>query len=151
MAVTHKWYGPGMKNVQNGNITSLSSSDVTIKCALLSSDHTFTQSHETWSQIVANEVTSTDYSTGGVALSNKMISYADRITTFATSSDSWETTFTSTGSITARYGVVYHEGSSAATSYLLSCVDFGETRSCAVGTFKITWDSSGILQTTVSS
>src|SRR6185295_19665963 len=45
----------------------------TIKLLLLTSSHSFTATHNTKSQIVANEASGTGYSTGGHALSGKAV------------------------------------------------------------------------------
>ena len=152
MAVTHKLYGPAIKNIFNGNMGALDSTATTIRVALMSSNHTFTQSNETWSQVEANEISSTanDYSTaGGEELTGKSLAYSARVTTFDGSS---ETSFTSTGSITAYHAVLYQESTAGSTaSYLLSSIDFdGEQRSVN-GTFKLTYSTSGIFTTTVAS
>ena len=142
MAVTHKLYGPVMKNIANGNIGDLGSTAAApITVYLMSSDHTFTQNHEYWSAISANETTDADYSEK--ILGNPSVTYGDnRITTLAATS---ETEFASSGSIKARYAVL------AASSYLVSCVDFGQTEESVDGQWKINWHADGILTITVSS
>ena len=146
MAVTHTLYGPSLKNTADGKM-ALGSSSTDIRVLLMTSEHTFTQANEYWATVSTNEVTtgycgSTDYKDGqgGHVLGGLSLSYSSRITTWSATS---KATFTSTGTIKAFYAVT------AASSYLISCIDFGEEKASADGEFAIQWSTDGIFTNTV--
>jgi len=140
LAVTHKLFGPFMKHIASGAITDITSTAVYV--SLMTTDWTFDQDSEYWSTISTGQIsTGTHYTPGGDLLNEKSLAYAARITTLSATS---ETTFTSTGSITAGFAVT------RATCHLISCVDFGDTEEAVSGAFKITWTDGKILTMTVS-
>jgi hypothetical protein len=144
MAVTHQLYGPAMGNIAKNLITDLTSTATIINVHLMTSAHSVDQDNEYWATIAANE--SSAGTTGSTSytvktLDGKAISYATRVTTLTATS---ETVFTTGGDITAYYAVL------AASSYLLSCVNFdGEEKSVA-GEFKINWTDAKIATITVA-
>ena len=149
MAVTHKLYGPFMKNLSESTgvlANSLGSTALEIKVVIMTSEHVFNQDHEYWSQISTDEQsTSTtgneDYVKGGQLLNGKDLSYAARITTVTASS---YTSFTTGGDIIGYYAVL------AASSYLMSCVDFDGQEKSVAGEFKINWTDAKIMTMEVS-
>ena len=147
MAITHKLYGPVMKNSANGTLSNIGSTDsVEIYVKLMTSGHSFDQDNEYWNTIAANETTSatagsTDYPDGGKILNGTSLAYASRITTLSATS---ETEFTAAGNVTAFYAVL------TASSYLVSCVDFDGSEQSVAGKFAINWTDLKILTNTVS-
>jgi hypothetical protein len=144
MAVTHKLYGPFLKNIMTSTIGDIGAAEFRVK--IMTDGHAFNQDHEYWSQVSANEQsTSTtgneDYEEGGQLLVGVETSYTDKITTLSASS---ETEFTTEGDVSGFYAVV------CASSYLVSCVDFDGEEKSVQGTFKITWTDNKILTNTVS-
>lgn len=150
MAVTNKMYGPAIQAMVSGDIDLTAD---TIKVALFNNSHTFTQAHDTWSDISANEVTGDGYTEGGATLTHTgdEVTYLTRVTTFGANADDTEW---ADSTITAYYAVVYKyiddEGSPDATSPLICCINFDGAQSSAAGTFKITWNASGIFTITVA-
>lgn len=121
----------------------------TIKVALVTSAYTPNQdTHTYWSDVVANEVTGTNYTAGGVTLTNKTINYTSATNKINLDADDvlW-----ANSTITARYAVIYDATPSTnATKPLLGYVDFGSNQSSSAGDFKITWNASGIFEMTIS-
>lgn len=144
MAITHKLYGPGIQEMLKGGIALETH---TIKVALMKTAHTFNQAHTNWGQISTNECDSADYTAKGETIGNKQVNYASRVTTFKTTDA--KATFTSDGTISAAYAVVYRDSGSDATSFLISCIDFGGTESSQDGEFSIQWHADGIFTITV--
>lgn len=121
----------------------------TIKVALLSNAYTPDQdAHNYFDDVVANEVTGTGYTAGGVTLANKTSTYSSSTNTIVLDADdvTW-----SSSTITARYAVVYDASPATnATKPLIGYVDFGSDQSSSNGNFTITWDSTGIVRITVA-
>lgn len=121
----------------------------TIKCALLSSSYTPNQdTHDYLDDVVANEVTGTGYTAGGVTLGSKTVTYdsASNVIVLDAADAVW-----SASTITARYAVVYDDaGASNAQKVLLGYVDFGSDQSSTNGNFTVTWDATGIVRITVA-
>lgn len=121
----------------------------TIKVALVSSAYAPNQdTDQTWSQVVANEVTGTGYTAGGATLSGKSMTYdgTNNVTVLDANDVTW-----ANSTITARYAVIYSDaGASDGDKVLLGYVDFGVNQSSTNGNFTITWDASGIFRFTVA-
>jgi hypothetical protein len=121
----------------------------TIKCALVTSSYTPNQdTHQYWSDVVANEATGTGYTAGGATLASKTITYdgATNKTTLDAADVSW-----ASSTITARYAVVYDATPGTdATRPLIAYVDFSSNQSSSSGTFTVTWSASGIATVTMA-
>lgn len=121
----------------------------TIKVALLTSSYSPNQdTHDYFDDVVANEVTGTGYTQGGIALSSKTSTYdsANNVIILDAADVTW-----SSSTITARYAVVYDDSPSTnGTKPLLGYVDFGSDQSSTNGNFTITWDATGIVRITVA-
>ena len=110
----------------------------TIKVALLNNSHSFTATHNTWSQVSANELASgSGYTTGGAALANKAVTQA-ATTKFDADDTSW-----SSASFTAYHAVIYDD--TIATDDLIASVDFGGAQTVTAGTLTIQWHTDGII------
>lgn len=130
------------KNQLNGSVDLDSD---TIRVALVTSTYTPDQdAHEFFSD-VTNEVSGTGYTADGAALANKAVTQDNTNDLGKFDADDVEWT---TATITARAGVIYKDTGDPATSPLIRYVDFGEDKSTTGTTFKITWNASGILNTT---
>jgi hypothetical protein len=121
----------------------------TIKVALLSNAYTPDQdAHNYFDDVVANEVTGTGYTQGGITLANKTNTYNSATNVIVLDADdvTW-----SSSTITARYAVVYDASPGTnATRPLIGYVDFGSDQSSSNGNFTITWDATGIVRITVA-
>lgn len=121
----------------------------TIKVALLTNAYTPDQdAHNYFDDVVANEVTGTGYTAGGLTLSNKTNTYNSATNVIVLDADdvTW-----SSSTITARYAVIYDASPATnATRPLIGYVDFGSDQSSSNGNFTITWDATGIVRITVA-
>lgn len=109
----------------------------TIKVALLNNSHSFTAGDNTWSQVSANEVSGTGYTTGGAALANKAVTQAA-----TTKWDADDVTW-STGSFTAYHAVVYDD--TLTNDDLIMSIDFGGAQTVTAADFTISWHANGII------
>lgn len=121
----------------------------TIKVALLTNAYTPNQdAHDYFDDVVANQVTGTGYTSGGITLANKTNTYNSSTNVIVLDAD--DVTWASS-TITARYAVIYNATPATdATRPLIGYVDFGSDQSSSNGNFTITWDSTGIVRVTVA-
>jgi hypothetical protein len=121
----------------------------TIKVALVTSSYTPNQdTHQYWSDVVANEASGTGYTAGGATLASKTITYdgATNKVIFDAADVSWPSS-----TITARYAVIYDATPGTdATRPLLGYSDFGSNLSSSAGTFSLSWSASGIINLAVT-
>ena len=145
MAVTHYLYGNAIKNMLTNSITDLSSTTTAITLALMSSDHSFTQSHEQWGSVSANEISSTgDYARA--TMSGHTVGYNARVTNF----DAVDVNFGSTVSIAAYAAVVLFGTGASTGDLLISSIDFDGKEESVDGTFEVQWNSTGLFTITVA-
>jgi hypothetical protein len=147
MAATSFWFGLTIKDFFGATATDkVDWINDTIKVAILSSAATINQdTNEYWSDLVANEVTGTGYTAGGITLASKTLTYdvASNTTRLKAADIVWSTvTFTN-----GRYATVYKSTGTNSTSHLLGWVDFGANQSPAAVDFTISWDpTDGVLR-----
>jgi hypothetical protein len=144
MAVSATWYGPGAKNIVNGNVLYLTN---TIKVMLMGGTFAFSKDDETRAQIVANEIAAGNgYTARGATLGTKSVTYdaaTDRTRLFAANTV-WTPSAGQT--LSAKAAVIYKDTGTDSTSYLMGCVDFGTTMSALSGAFTLDWDNTeGLL------
>lgn len=97
---------------------------------------------DTYLADLTGESTGSGYTTGGVTLASKTVTTDDTNNrTIADAADSQWTALTTT----YRYVVVYQSTGNAATSRLISCIDYGSTQTVDNGTLDITWPTSGVF------
>lgn len=128
----------GIYNRLKKNLMSkeVSLSADTIKVGLLNNSHSFTATNTVWSDVSANEISGTGYSTGGASLANKSVTEA-ATTKFDADDTAW-----TTASFTAYHAVLYDTSNS---NSLIASLDFGGAVTVVTGTFTIVWNSSGII------
>ena len=108
----------------------------TIKIALLNNSHSFTATHNTWSQVSANEVSGTGYTAGGATLAGKAVTQAS-----TTKWDATDVTW-STATITAYHAVIVDI---TATSNLICSIDLGGAQTVTAADLTIQFDTAGII------
>jgi hypothetical protein len=109
----------------------------TINVALFDNVHTFTAADNDWSDISANEIAGTGYTTKGAALATKAVTQAS-----TTKFDADDTAWT-TATFSAYHAVIYDD--TLAADDLIANIDFGGVKTVTAGTFTITWHANGII------
>lgn len=145
MAVTAKAYGLFMKSVANKEIDLDSD---TLKVMLCTSSYTPNQDTHRYKSDVTNEVTGTNYTAGGQALTGVAVSYDAPTNVFMLDANdpSWPSS-----TITARFAVFYDDTPSTdATKPLIAYWDFGTDIISASGAFTLTISASGIITMTAA-
>lgn len=109
----------------------------TIKCALLSGSHSFTATHNTWSQVSANQITGTGYTAGGATLAGKGVTQA--------ATTKWDATDVewTTATFTTAHAVIYDD--TLANDDLICSIDFGGDQTVTAAKFSIVWNAAGII------
>ena len=143
MPVVAKGYSKGVKNLLNGTIDF--DTDAGIKIALLNAHTPNQNTHEFFSDVVANQITGTGYTARGQALANKSVSVASNVVKLDADDPTW-----ANSTITATHAVVYKDTGVDGTSPLISYIDFGGSQVSSSGEFKITLDALGLLSITVN-
>lgn len=143
MAATIKCYGHAGSHIQAGDIVWATD---TIKVAFVTPTYSPDQGNdEFWSTPQPDEIAgSGGYTTGGVALASKSITYdaTTREERYIAGNVSYAALTQSAG---FRYGIVYKDTGVAGTSILLCYVDFGATQTPGGLPFAIQWASTGVF------
>jgi hypothetical protein len=150
MPVTAKWYGlAGQGQFSQTAARRVSWLDDTIKVTLHTSTYTPNQDTHDFADDLTNEVANGNgYTTGGVTLGTKTLTYDSASNTVRL--DAADASWTFTASKTMRYAVIWKDTGSAATSPLLGYVDFGADETSS-GTFTLQWDATdGVLRAVVA-
>jgi len=109
----------------------------TIKVALMDNSHTATATHNTWSQVSANEISGTGYTANGQDLAGKSVTQAA-----TTTWDGTDTAWTS-ATFTAYHIVLYDD--TLASDDLICSFDLGGAQAVSGATFTIQWNAGGIV------
>ena len=147
MAVTAALFGKSIQHFVQGDIAYLND---TIKVALLDASYTFAQdTHETFADVVANEVGATatnGYTARGRTLATKSVGYDDGLNrTRAFAEDSFWTPDAGV-SLSASHAVVYKDTGTNATSWLIGYVNFGTVITATGAPLTINWnDTDGVF------
>lgn len=112
----------------------------TIKVALLDNSHGFTATHNQWSEVSANEITGSGYSSPGQDLAGKAVTQAATTKWDATNAEWTSATFS------AYHAVIYDD--TLTNDDLICSIDFGGEKQVTAGTFTIQWDAAGIITLT---
>lgn len=148
MAATSKAYGNFALHLAKGRVNWLASGGSAVKCALLANTYSPDQdAHATWADVLAHEVSGTGYTAGGAALVLTDASYdsATNTLTLDAADAEW-----SSLSLTARYAVIYIDGATDATSWLVAYTDFGVDKAPLEEPLKVIFNAAGIITMTVA-
>lgn len=146
MAVTLPLINKGIRKLADSELDWATG---TWKCALITSTWTPAQAtDEFFSTPEANEVSQTGYTAGGIALTTVApVISGQEIRYDSTTNPQW----TITGSVTARYAVIYKElGGASSADPLVAYVDFGQDETATDDTFTITWAANSVFKITVT-
>jgi hypothetical protein len=141
MAITVKWYGQGMLNLAKGNIDMDTD---TFKLTLHTSTYTPNLDTDDFYNDATNELsTANGYTNGGVTLSGVGVTYdaaSDQVRI-----DWTDPTWTFTGSVTWRYGVIRKARGGASTAdELVALLDWGADNTVNTA-YTLQLDSAGLL------
>jgi len=145
MAVTAKWYGLNVED--QWGATPVNWSSDTIKVSLHTSTYVPNQDTDEFWNVATNEIAGTGYTTGGVTLGTKTLTY-DAPTNEArlgAANASW-----ASATFTCRIGCIYKSTGTSTTSPVMGYVDMGADQSVSSGTFTIQWDATGVLKGTAA-
>lgn len=133
-------YNRGKRDLLNGTFDLLTS---TIKVALVTSTYTPNIDTHHYFSDVTNEVSGTNYTAGGQALSNKSITEDDAndLSYFTADNTVWSNSTIAA----ARGAVIYYDTGTASSSSLIAYIDFVVDKSSSATDFTIVWPSTGIL------
>lgn len=151
MAASANWFGLAVKDQYGATAADrIDWVNDAIKIAILGSAATINQdTNQYWSDLVANEITGTGYTAGGITLTSKTLTYdtATNTVRMKAADVTWATvTFTN-----GRYAVVYKSTGTNATSHLMGYIDFGANQSPAGVDFTISFDTTdGVLRAVVA-
>lgn len=144
MAVTAKWFTNAFLGAYNKEIDFNEATK--IKCMLLTNAAAPNQiAHDFISDLDGQEVTGTGYTAGGQALVNAVVTNATNAASFDADDVEWPTS-----TISAQFAVLYYNTGTNTTGRVLSYLDFGTTEVSSAGSFKITWNASGIATITAA-
>ena len=115
----------------------------TLKVALASSSYTPSASTHNFFDDVTNEVTGTNYTSGGATLASPTVALNSGTVTFDAADVTW--TQSGTGFSNARYAIIYKSTGTSSTSPLIAYVDFGTDVGNTVADLVLVWSASGIL------
>ena len=144
--VTGKQYGLFQKSLWEKRIDMAAD---TMKLMLVTSTYTPDQDAHQFKSDVTGEVTGTNYTAGGLALSSGSVAYnaSTNTLTFDAADAAWSNATISN----ARHAILYDSTPGTdATRPLIAFFSFSENVSTTDGTLQLTWNSSGILTTTVA-
>jgi hypothetical protein len=113
-----------------------------IHVALLTSFTADPDTQNAWDDVSGTQVTGTGYTTLGVALAGKAVTYDT--TTDQTRLDANDAQWT-TSTISAQDAAIFKNTGTPSTSVIYGTVDFEATVATTAGTFQITWDAAGVI------
>lgn len=143
MTMTGRFYGGFFLSLANKQVNFVTPDG--FKVMLLGSGYTPSDSHRYQTDLGANEITGTGYTSGGAALSSVTFTSTGGTVEFNAATLSWLTS-TITG---AWYAVIVDSTpGTAATNPLVGYVSFGQAESDTGGTFQIIWNAGGIFAIT---
>jgi hypothetical protein len=152
MAITSYWFGLAQAHSWGGVTAGETQYFIdylsdTVNVMLTTNAVTPAQATWEFQSSATNEVAASGtYAAGGATLAAKTLTYnaSTNALMFDANDVSWS------GTITARYAIIYKVGGSASTSPLMGFVDFGADYACILGTFNIVWAPSGLFTMTPS-
>lgn len=146
MAATTVWFGAAFRDREaaaaNAGWAFLTD---TIKCSLHTSAYSPNVDSDKFWSTPTNEVSSANYTAGGVTLTTKTITYdsASNETRYDADDEAWTTV-----TFTARHGIFYKSTGTASTSPLIWWCDFGGDQTVSAGNFSIVNAATGIAKAT---
>lgn len=139
MAATGDWFTYGLYHALKGEYDVTTD---TIKVMLTTASYTPNKNMHEYREDVTNEVSGTGYV--AATLGNPVLSVVSNVVVLDGDDISWSIT----GSLTARYAVVYVDTGSPATDILLGYVDLDGDKTATDGAFNFNINASGLMTLT---
>lgn len=140
-----KMYGPALVSLAAGDIDFTGG---TVKCALASASYTPNQDTHDFFNDITNEVSGAGYTAGGVTLAGKTSTYNSSTNTLTL--DSNDPTWATLSVAQIRFAIFYVDSGSAATSPLISYMDFEANSAPSSQAVTVVLPSTGIATFTVA-
>lgn len=140
-----KAYGLGLSSALSADIDFLSG---TVKCALTSNTYVPNQDTHQFFSSITNQVVGAGYTAGGVTLTSKTAVYTAGTNTLAL--DSADPTWATVSITEIRYAIFYIDTGTAATSSLISYMDFEANYAPSSQSFTVTLPATGIITYTAA-
>lgn len=147
MPATSYWYGLGLRRLAEGAVLWAGADD--FRGALLTSAYVPAQDTHSHFDDLTNEVVGTGYTAGGLAFTNRSLTYdaASNELRFLADDLVWIDS-----TITARYLIIYNNtpapASTPAMKWLMGYVDFGVDHSSQASNFPISFSARRVLRIT---
>lgn len=138
MAVTAELYANFFQNALSANINDIEETDG-LECMLLDANHSFDEDDEFVDDIVANEVTDSDYSRQ--TLTNVVLTRNINEVNL----DADDISFGTNINLAASYAVIYQAKTDDTDSLLLFHVDFDGQEEAVDGAFELQVNESGLF------
>lgn len=131
----------------NGSQVNFATAGDTLKIALVTATYVpDAVNDQFWSTPVANEVSGTNYTAGGITLANKTLGLASHIVTFSnTVNPSWAQS--GAGFANARYAVLLKFTGVNSTSPVIAYADLGGAVGNTLGALTLQLDTAGAIWT----
>lgn len=133
-----------MNQADGDAVNYAASGGSTIKLALLTSSFT-PGAQDFWDDVSALEVSGTNYTAGGIALSSKTLAVAGNNTVFGAGTVG-PIAQSGSGFSNARYAVLYKDTGTPATSTLIAYADLGANVGNEAGPLSFTFTGGEIIQ-----
>lgn len=140
-----KAYGPGLESLVAGEINFVGAN---AKCALTSNSYVPNQDTHRYFSSITNQVSGAGYTAGGVALTSKTAVYTAGTNTLTL--DSADPTWATVSITEIRYAIFYIDTGTAATSPLISYMDFQANSAPSSQSFTVTLPGTGIITFTAA-
>lgn len=144
---TMVWYSKALYATMNKEI-DYNSDD--IRLMMLSSSYAYSDAHDYLDDVVANEISGTNWAAGGVTLGSPTITYSagpPKTVTF----DAADVSVSTVTLAAFRYGVIYNRTpASNATRPLIGYIDWLASLSATAQTVAVSWPTAGILVGTIT-
>lgn len=140
MAVTHRWYGKGLLSVMNKEVDWVGDDlQVTLHTSTYAPN---LDTHDYYDDLTDELATAGGYTNGGHDLTTEAAAFDAGTDEARFDADDF---VIATATFTCRYAVVRVNTGVAATSPLISLVDFGADQSPVAQEFRIAWASTGVV------
>jgi hypothetical protein len=130
-------------NMMNGGAINFGASGDTIKLSVHTASYAYSQASDAFYNAVTNEVSGSNYTTGGAALASKTLTLASGTVTFDAADVTWSQHVS--GFSTGRVLVLRKDTGTSSTSPLIAFDDRGSNFGNVAGDLIAQWNAAGII------